>query len=292
MLENYHGKNLRNSIGNVWRNLAKRFGGAKIASPELDARILVGHALNLDQLQLAIGEKRLLGQKELENIENLAQRRLQNEPIARILGRKEFYGLEFLLNEATLIPRPETELLVDIAMDFLTGKPAPKILELGVGSGCVVISILKNLHEARAWGVDVVAKALEMARLNARFNGVDERIDWLCGSWFEPLAGDKKFDLIVSNPPYIDTKTIPALPPEVRSFEPLEALDGGMSGLVAYEHIAAHARSRLLQNGILLFEIGHDQSESVARICKKAGFCDVKSYPDLAGHIRAIRARG
>ncbi|MCF6326973.1 MAG: peptide chain release factor N(5)-glutamine methyltransferase [Devosiaceae bacterium] len=284
-------KNTGKNIGNVWRNLAKRFEKSKIVSANLDARILVAHALNIDQLQLALDEQRSIAQDDLEKIEGLALRRLKNEPVARILGSKEFYGLEFLLNEATLVPRPETELLVDLGIDFLAGKTAAKILELGVGSGCIIISLVKNIRGAKAYGVDISAKALAAATSNAKAHGVDERITWACGSWFEPLAREEKFDLIVSNPPYIDTKTISTLAPEVREFDPIDALDGGESGLEAYEKIIRKAKGRLLNNGKLLLEIGFDQSKTVAKLCQRAGFGDVKVHLDMAKKPRVIEAR-
>ncbi|VAW21800.1 Peptide chain release factor N(5)-glutamine methyltransferase [hydrothermal vent metagenome] len=290
MVENFS-KNTDQNIGNVWRNLTKRFEKSKIASANLDARILVAHALNIDQLQLALDEQRLVAQDDLEKIEGLALRRLKNEPVARILGTKEFYGLEFLLNEATLVPRPETELLVDLGIDFLAEKTAAKILELGVGSGCVIISLLKNNKDAKAFGVDISAKALEVAISNGKAHEVDERINWVCGSWFEPLDKDKKFDLIVSNPPYIDTKTISTLALEVREYDPMDALDGGERGLVAYERIIRGAKARLMHRGVLLLEIGFDQSEEVAKLCQSAGFTDVKLHLDLAGQPRVIEAR-
>jgi len=279
------------NIGNVWRNLAKRLEKSKIVSASLDARILVAHALNIDQLQLALDEQRLVGQADFEKIEILALRRLRNEPVARILGSKEFYGLEFLLNEATLVPRPESELLVDLGIKFLREKLAPKILELGVGSGCIIISLLKNIRGAKAYGVDISAKALVAATSNAKAHNIDQRINWLCGSWFEPLEREEKFDLIVSNPPYIDTKTISTLALEVREFDPIDALDGGISGLEAFEQIIGEAKARLMQRGILLLEIGFDQSKTVFALCKRAGFSDVKLHMDLAGQPRVIEAR-
>ncbi len=283
-------KNSGEQIGNVWRNLAKRLEKSQITSAKLDARILVAHALGLDHLQLIVEEKRPVGQDDLEKIEFLALRRLKNEPVARILGFKEFYGLEFLLNEATLVPRPETELLVDLGIKFLAKNPAAKILELGVGSGCIIISLLKNVKEAKAFGVDISAKALEAAIGNAKVHGIDKRIKLICGSWFEPLARDKKFDLIISNPPYIDTKTISTLAPDVREYDPMDALDGGKSGLAAYEQIIGGAKARLMQRGILLLEIGFDQSKTVFALCQRAGFVDVKLHLDLAGQPRVIEA--
>lgn len=284
-------ENFGNNIGNVWRRLSLRFEKAGINSANLDAKLLVAHGLSIDQLQLVVEEKRLVRPDQIESIEQLALRRLTNEPVARILGFKEFYSLEFLLNAATLIPRPETEMLVELGIKLLTGKRAPKILELGVGSGCVIISLLNSIKQAQAIGVDISGHALEAAGNNGQVHGVENRINWLCGSWFEPIKAQEKFDLIVANPPYIAKETIAILSADVREFDPEIALDGGVSGLDAYEQIIGKAKNFLCESGVLLLEIGFDQAQSVSRLCQSGGFAQVKMHHDLGGLDRVIEAK-
>lgn len=256
----------------------------------LDARTLLGHVLGLDDVQLVCSEHDFVSRDDLVKIDVLLSRRLAHEPVARILGIKEFYGLVFALNEATLVPRPETEMLVEAAIEFLDTVENPEFLELGVGTGCIAISILRYVSQAQAVGTDLSEEALACANNNAQTHGVAARIELLYGSWFEPVGAGKKYDLIVSNPPYIKAQVIGNLGKNVRKYDPDLALNGGKDGLNAYREIVGNAKKFLRENGKLLFEIGFDQGNAVIALCRDAGFAHVELTRDLAGQARMISA--
>jgi release factor glutamine methyltransferase len=229
----------------------------------------------------------------------LLQRRMTGESVARIIGEREFYGLPFALNEATLEPRPETELLVDLALAHLP--PGGQLLDLGTGTGCIPIAILANRPDARAIATDLSARALEAAAENAERNGVADRIRFLQGSWFEPLSpfdrlrmrsdAPFRFHLITSNPPYITSAVVDTLEREVKDFDPRLALDGGADGLAPYRVIAAQAADWLDPDGAVLLEIGYDQGAAVSALFLEAGFENVAVHRDLNGHDRVVAAR-
>jgi release factor glutamine methyltransferase len=186
------------------------------------------------------------------------------------------------------VPRPETEQLVDLALAFLKNKPNPKILDLGTGTGAIPISILANNPAATAVAVDLSPEALVAARTNAALHSVGDRLETRAGSWFDPIASDEKFDIILSNPPYIETEIIAGLAADVRDHDPMLALDGGADGLVAYRTIASEAHNHLAEDGILLLEIGSGQGESVSQLLKDAGFTTPAVEKDLAGLDRVV----
>lgn len=209
----------------------------------------------------------------------------------RILGEKEFYGRPFALGPATLVPRPETEALVDIGLEVLAGHKAPRLLDLGTGTGCVAISLLAELPVATGVAIDLSADALAVARRNAERHEVATRLQFRRGSWFEPVERAERFDLVVSNPPYIETVEIGRLDVEVRSHDPLLALDGGPDGLAAYRAIMQSAPGHLVPGGILAVEIGWRQAEAVSDLMAEAGLGDITVRRDLAGHDRVVLAR-
>ncbi len=274
----------------MWRDVARRFKEAEIKTAAFDARLLLGHVLKLDQLQLITKEKQIVAAAAIKELEVLAQRRLNGEPVARIFGEKEFYSLMFFLNEETLVPRPESELLVDLGREILAGRKRARVLDLGVGSGCIGICLAVNLPQCRVVGVDVSERALAAARINAGRHNVQGRVCFVHGSWFEPLGGEQGFDLIISNPPYIVRDQMKTLADEVVKYDPVRALDGGEDGLNAYRHIIGKAGKYLNKQGKLLLEVGFDQGQSVGDLCLKAGFESIKEHCDLAGHVRVIKA--
>lgn len=269
-------------------------GRLGFASAALDAKLLTGHGLRLDALQLATRENEPVPEEAAAAVAELIRRRMTGESVARIIGEREFYGLAFTLNAATLEPRPDTELLVDLALGSLPA--GGRLLDLGTGTGCIPIAILANQPDASAVAVDLSADALVAARENAERHGVDGRIDFLLGSWFEPLftspqgRGGERFDLIVSNPPYITSAVVETLEPEVKDFDPLLALDGGPDGLAPYRIIAAQAADWLRPGGWLMVEIGHDQGAAVSALFIEAGFADVAVSRDLNGLDRVVSA--
>lgn len=218
----------------------------------------------------------------------MAERRLRGEPVVRILGEKEFYGLSFTLGEATLVPRPETEMLVTRGLELLGGRQHNTVLDLGTGTGCIIISLLVESPTAHGVAVDLSPAALVTAQHNADRYAVEKRLSLRKGSWFEPLHAGERFDLIVSNPPYIASDEIPGLMREVRDHDPVLALDGGADGLDPYRTILADAGRWLKPGGAILLEIGATQAIAVTGIAVKSGFRDVRVHKDLAGLDRVV----
>ncbi|WP_374625051.1 peptide chain release factor N(5)-glutamine methyltransferase [Devosia sp.] len=270
------------------RDLFRRAG---IGTAELEARLLAEAAFRMDRLELVNREREPAQPEPLKTLEALAERRLRGEPVERILGEKEFWGLAFRLNEATLVPRPETEMLVERGLEEIGGLDAPRILDLGTGTGCIPIALLSEFSDMQAVAIDLSERALEAARDNARRHHVDRRITFRRGSWFDPLDAGQRFELITSNPPYVESGTIATLMREVRDHDPLLALDGGPDGLAAYRAIASEAPLFLQPEGVLLFEIGAGQGVAVSDILVDAGFVDIAVECDLAGHERMVVAR-
>ena len=262
-----------------------------VETAELDARLLAEAAFGLSRLELVTRERDAPQPEALTRFRAFAARRLAGEPVMRILGEREFYGRAFRLGAATLVPRPETEALVDIGIEILAGLPGPRLLDLGTGTGCIAISLLAELPRASAVAVDLSADAIAVAQHNAERHRVDERIEFRRGSWFDPLAPGERFDLVVSNPPYIETAEIGRLDIEVREHDPVLALDGGPDGLAAYRSIAQAAPRFLVPGGALLLEIGWQQAEPVSDLLAAQGFGDIVVRRDLAGHDRVVMAR-
>lgn len=257
-------------------------------TPELDARILAETAFGLDRLTLVNRERDMAPPEALKTLQEMAARRLRGEPVVRILGEKEFYGLPFTLSDATLVPRPETEMLVVRGLEVLEGRKHKTILDLGTGTGCVAISLLVESPSAHAVAVDLSPEALVTAQHNADRHKVDKRLSLRRGSWFEPLRAGELFDLIVSNPPYISTAEIEGLSREVKEHDPQLALDGGEDGLAAYRAILADAGRWLKPDGVILCEIGATQGFAVTSLFFKAGLRDVTVHKDLADLDRVV----
>ena len=280
-------------IDAVRRDVARRFRDGGIDMPELDARILVGHALGLGLTDLICAGERQLDAGEIARIEILAARRLRREPVARITGTKEFWGLPFNITADVLVPRPDTEIIVERALAVVprTGGQSPtlRIADLGVGSGAILVALLTELPHATAIGTDRDVAALALARENAQRLGVASRAAFAACDFGAAVAPG--CDLVVTNPPYVRTGDIATLAPEVRAFDPHAALDGGPDGLAAYRVIAAQAARILTPGGCLVAEVGHGQGPDVAALFDAAGFVEIGIWPDLGGVERAVVTR-
>jgi release factor glutamine methyltransferase len=266
---------------------ADYFAGRGIDSPRLDAELLLAEALGLDRVGLYLNFERPLQTEELAAFRMLVKRRGNREPLAYILGETEFWSLPFKVTPAVLIPRPDTELLVEQALARLEG-PA-QVLDIGTGSGVVAIALAHERPDWRVTAIDLSPAALAVAVTNARGNGVAERIEFVHADLAELPAGP--FDLLVANPPYIAHDDLATLMPEVRDYEPSLALDGGNDGLAAYRTLAGQAGTVLAPGGWLLVEVGIGQAAAVQKLFGTAGLTELFSARDLAGIERVVGGR-
>ena len=280
------------SIAEAIRLVSQSFRAAQIDSPDVDARLLIGQALHLGRAQLIAQSDRLLEAREVNVISALAARRLKHEPVARILGRKEFWSLELQVTPAVLVPRPETETLIESALDAVTTRDLRReklrVLDVGTGSGALLLALLSELPNATGVGTDISAEALEVARANAERHGLNARCTFIACDMANGVAGP--FDFILSNPPYIAGGDIASLPPEVRDYDPRLALDGGNDGFDFYRAIAVDASRLLAPDGRLIVELGAGQEATVNALFTKAGLAASTARKDLAGIPRALSA--
>ncbi|UYO45046.1 peptide chain release factor N(5)-glutamine methyltransferase [Rhodopseudomonas palustris] len=274
------------------RRLARQFQDAAIESAALDARLLVGEVTGLDLTGLLVQAERILTAEENERLQSLAARRLGGEPVARILGMREFWGLPFELSTDTLVPRPDTETIVEAALAILQERalPAPRILDIGTGSGAILLALLHERPGAIGVATDISLGALRTARRNAQRLGLADRAGFVACDYASALQG--RFDLIVSNPPYIPANEIAGLDREVREHDPRRALDGGADGLDAYRKIIPESVRLLQPRGALVVEIGQGQERDVSALMQASGLTVSDPFrPDLSGIFRAVTGR-
>lgn len=257
-----------------------------VASPRLDAELLLGHVLGLDRVGVYLNFDRPLTEPELATIRGLVRRRAAREPLAWILGTKEFYGRDFLSPPRVLVPRPDTETLVEAALEWVGGG---YVADLGCGTGCIGLTLALERPEIRVYAVDLSDDALAAARANVERHALKDRVAVLKGDLLAAIPAKRPIDWVISNPPYIPRADLEALEPEVRDHEPRLALDGGADGLEIYRRLvpAAAARARL---GVLV-EVGAGQSGAVAALMRAAGLVDVESRQDLGKVERVVRGR-
>ena len=253
-----------------------------------EAEQIVTHILGISRTELITNLRRAVTDDEVKRVNETAARRAGGEPLQYILGETEFMSLPFKVNRATLIPRSDTETLVEHVLEHMNGK-ACEILDVGAGTGCIGISLAHYNKHARVTELDISADALNTARENAEINGVSDRTEFINADILNEIP-DGVYDIIVSNPPYIETAVIGTLQTEVKDYEPLSALDGGEDGLTFYRRITEIAPKMLKENGLLAFEIGFDQGESVKKLMEK-NFNDVRIIKDLCGNDRVISGR-
>ncbi len=268
----------------------QRLNAAGIADPTTDARLLIGEVIGFSLTDFVLNGARPLQADEMHRIDALIARRESGEPVHRILGHREFYGLDFLLSQGTLEPRPDTEVLVNAALPYVRAavqrKDAARILDMGIGTGAICLSLLHAVPEATGVGSDISQDAIATARGNAERLGLAERFETIESDWFEHISG--RFDIILSNPPYIRTDVIDTLDREVREFDPFIALDGGVDGLLPYRVIAEKAVDFLESGGVVGVEIGYDQMADVTAIFASKGYECANRVKDYGGHDRIL----
>jgi release factor glutamine methyltransferase len=288
------GNTVWQTIETARRALTVRFKANAIDSAELDARLLAGAVLGLDLTGMITAANRRLTTDESDCLDQFAQRRLAGEPVARILGHKEFWGLSLQLSPATLVPRPDTEAVVELALEMLrahgTVNRPLRVADLGTGSGAILLALLSELPEAHGFGTDISAAALQTASANAVRAGLAGRATFIACDYAAGLSG--LFDLIVSNPPYIQSADIGGLAAEVRDYDPLAALDGGADGLDAYRVLIPQAACALAPGAVLVVEVGQRQSGDIEALMTAAGLTHERApKADLAGIPRAVAGR-
>ncbi len=256
-----------------------------IADAKIDAWYLLQMACKIDRNFYYLHEEDELTAEQQSEYESTVHKRAEHVPLQYIIGEQEFMGLKFKVNSNVLIPRQDTETLVEEALRV--AKPGMRVLDLCTGSGCIIISLAKNVADISCTGSDISKQALLVAKENAKANEVE--VEWERSDLFENISGT--FDLIVSNPPYIPTGEIPGLMPEVRDFEPVDALDGKEDGLYFYRIITEKSPEYLTSDGYLYFEIGYDQGEAVSAMMRQCGYTQVEVLKDLAGNDRVVKGR-
>lgn len=276
-----------NDVGIALREATHRLAAAGVDSPRLDARLLLAHALNVTPESLAFGPSLLMDDEHRGAFSQLLARRCVREPVARILGQRGFWTLTLTLSADTLDPRPDTETVVESVLAAVPDRDAAlSILDFGVGSGCILLALLSELPNARGLGIDLAPGAVDTARENAAAAGLSSRAEFRVGDWGEGLSG--RFDIIVSNPPYIADAEFATLAPEVIQFDPRLALSGGSDGLDAYRALAPEIARLLGSGGVAVLEVGAGQVPLVVGVMTAAGLAFTTVRADLNGVERCV----
>ena len=260
-----------------------------LESPRLNAELLIGHALGLKRMQLYLQFERMLSESELESIRTLVKRRGQREPLQYILGETEWSGLRLKVDRRALIPRPETEMLIELLLSFME-KPPSTILDMGTGSGVIALALAKRFANAKVFAIDQSKEALELAKDNAKALCVADQVHFFRSNWFEAVPSGAGFDAIVSNPPYLTQTEIEAAEPEVKAHEPISALVSDEAGMADLNKIISGAPTFLNAGGLLALETGIDQHQMLRTKLQAAGFGRIESRQDLTGRDRFMFA--
>ncbi len=279
---------LPNNLAAAQQWAARQLTTAGIATAALDARVLVQHALRLSPGALIIAPDRPLSNLERQTVAAIIERRAAREPTAYILGQREFWSLDFQVGPAVLIPRPDSETLIEAALDVLPVDRPARILDLGTGSGCLLCAVLSERPTATGIGIDLSPAAAAVAAANAHRLGLGPRASFVVSDWAAALSG--RFDLVLCNPPYIPTTDFASLMPEVAGHEPRLALNGGDGGLAAYTRLCPDLLRLLIPGGAVAFEVGVGQASAVSRLCAAAGLIPAPTRADLAGVARCLVA--
>jgi release factor glutamine methyltransferase len=293
------------TLKNLYYEMKETLQASGVEMAALDARIIIEERSGFDWSDIvARGDDIDIFPQACMQMREDVRARINGKPLSRIYNKREFWGLEFALSPNTLDPRPDTELIIELALKRFDGRKNPQnILDLGTGSGCILIALLCEFPNSVGVGVDLSEGALEMAHYNAQQNECGYRATFVCGSWWDALDADhvvsggaaqgackvqQKYDLIVSNPPYIANYVIPNLSPEVKNHDPILSLDGGADGLDAYKIIFSKLKNYLSDDGIALLEIGYDQENDAMRLSEESGFALRTVHNDLAGNPRVV----
>ena len=276
-------------IDQALQEATKRLVEAGIETAALDASVLMSHVTGREKIELITHHKEEITEAEKKAYDAVIKRREGKEPVAYIVGEKEFWGKSFKVSPGVLVPRPDTETIIATLLALVPGKDAEaKVADLGVGSGCILISLLLEFPKFMGFAVDQSKGALKMTAKNAANHDVTDRLHLYQGNWAEPL--EEKMNIIVSNPPYIRQSDMLTLMDDVKDFEPESALNGGESGLKCYRELIPSAYEKLIGSGLLLLEVGHDQAEDVLALLDKNKWSEKMTFKDLSGHDRVVAA--
>ena len=270
----------------IQRKLCNNFSTIGIETPELDARIILKEVLSLDDKDLILKESLDIPEEMIEKIITIESRRLNGEPISKIFKKRDFYNSTFVISNDVLDPRPETELIVEIANNYINKNEVKNILDLGTGSGCILLSILNENRMINGLGIDLSKEAISIAKQNSKKLNLEIQSNFLISNWMSSL--NYKYDLVVSNPPYIASEDIKKLSKSVKIYDPILSLDGGDDGLNSYRLIASDLKRIISMNALIIIEIGYNQSLQVIDIFKKNNFKLIKKYNDINGLDRVL----
>ena len=270
----------------IQRKLCNNFSTIGIETPELDARIILKEVLSLDDKDLILKESLDIPEEMIEKIIAIESRRLNGEPISKIFKKRDFYNSTFVISNDVLDPRPETELIVEIANNYINKNEVKNILDLGTGSGCILLSILNENRMINGLGIDLSKEAISIAKQNSKKLNLETQSNFLVSNWMSSV--NYKYDLVVSNPPYIASEDIKKLSKSVKIYDPILSLDGGDDGLNSYRLIASDLKRVISMNALIIIEIGYNQSLQVIDIFKKNDFKLIKKYNDINGLDRVL----
>lgn len=275
-----------NTLRTLYLQTRETLRDAGIDNADFEARYFMKQVCGIDDIDLLLRDDRTVAGPEIEKLEQGLSRRLQGEPVSKICGEREFWGLLFRVTPDVLDPRPDTETLVEAALKRFKASPPATILDLGTGTGCIIVALLSEWPHAKGMGVDISSKALSVAGENARINSVSDRLTLVESNWGAKIK--ERYDLIVSNPPYISIQELPNLPAAVKNFDPILALDGGNDGLDCYRKIISELKSLMKKDGACFLEVGYSQAEDVARLVEDSGLSVEGVHADMTGIPRVV----
>lgn len=273
-------------LNQIQKKLSNNFSTIGIETPELDARIILKEVLSLDDKDLILKESLDISDETIKKINAIELRRLNGEPISKIFKKRDFYKSTFVISNDVLDPRPETELIVEIANNYINKSKVKNILDLGTGTGCILLSILKENKMINGLGIDLSKEAISIAKRNSKKLHLETQSNFLVSNWMSSV--NYKYDLVVSNPPYITSGDINKLSKSVKIYDPILSLDGGDDGLNSYRLIASDLKRIISKNALIIIEIGCNQSLQVIEIFKKNDFKFIKKYNDINGLDRVL----
>jgi release factor glutamine methyltransferase len=266
--------------------ITKKLFDSGIETSSLDSRIILKEVFCFDEKELILNSQLIVTKNKISEADKILARRISGEPVSKIFGKRDFYKSTFLISEDVLDPRPETELIIEIANNFILDKGYKNFIDLGTGSGCIILSILKDNKSLRAIGIDISNKAINIAQKNCSNLNLEKQATFLVSNWLSKVSGS--YDLIISNPPYIPSKDVDALSANVKNYDPLISLDGGEDGLKCYRQIAEDINRVIGKNGRVVLEIGYNQAEDVIKIFESKDFIFLDKYIDINGLDRIL----